>query len=110
MDTELNQEIWLKTRALQGKTLVPLSVSSVPGMGSLSYNSKTGSSFIWLDKHLNYKLLKLWTFSVHALKLHLKIAVGQAEKRGALTADWQHPATSKLETVRSISTASTHCC
>lgn len=45
--------------------------SSVPGMGSLSFNSKTGSSFIWLSKYLNYKLIKMWTSSLQALKLHL---------------------------------------
>lgn len=80
-------------------------------MGSLSFNSKTGSSFIWVDKHRNYKLIQLWTSSLHALKLHLKVTVGQGEKRGALTLDCQHPAISKLAKAPSIFTASIyHCC
>lgn len=107
---DLNQECGWRTRALHGNELVPLSASSVPGMGSLSFNSKTGSSFIQLDKHLNYKLIKLRTSSLPAPKLPLKVTVGQGEKQGALTLDCQHPAMSKMEIVRSIFTASIYPC
>ena len=104
-DTELNQESGWRTRALLANELVPLSVSSVPGMGSLSFSSKTGSSFIWLDNHLNYKLIMLWTSSLLAFKLPLKITVGQGEKCGALTLGCQRPVTSKLGRALSAFTA-----